>query len=103
VEIHAEDFKWAYVFPSRYRDAGQNHSSKMANKTFQSVRKYRYLGTVVKILNSICGKIDSRLNSGEACCYSVQNLLFYNIPSKNVNIKLYRRIVLPIVLYWCEI
>jgi hypothetical protein len=33
----------------------------------------------------------------------VQNLLSYSLLSKNVKIKIYRTIILPVVLYGCEI
>ena len=38
-----------------------------------------------------------------ACCYSVQNLLSCRLLSKNVKINIYRTIILPVVLYGCEI
>jgi hypothetical protein len=34
--------------------------------------------------------------------HSVQNLLSSSLPSKNVKIKIYRTIILPVALYWCE-
>ena len=37
-----------------------------------------------------------------ACYYSVQNLLFSSLLSKTLNIKIYRTIILPVVLYGCE-
>ena len=36
------------------------------------------------------------------CYHSVQNLLYSNLLSKNVKIKIYRTIILPVVLYGCE-
>jgi hypothetical protein len=42
------------------------------------------------------------LNSGNACCHSVQNLLSSWLLSKIVKIKLYKIITLPVVLYGCE-
>ena len=39
---------------------------------------------------------------GNACCYSVQNLLSSRLLSKNLKIKIYRTIILPVVLYGCE-
>ena len=39
---------------------------------------------------------------GNACYYSVQNLLSFSLLSKNLNIKIYRTIILPVVLYGCE-
>jgi hypothetical protein len=42
------------------------------------------------------------LNSGNACYYSVQNLLSSRLLSKNLKIRIYKTIVLPLVLYGCE-
>ena len=52
--------------------------------------------------NSIQEEIKSRLKSGNACYHSVQNLLSPSLLSKNLNIKIYRTIILPVVLYGCE-
>jgi hypothetical protein len=43
-----------------------------------------------------------RLNSGNACYPSVQNLLFSRLLSKNVYINIYKTIILPVILYGCE-
>ena len=40
--------------------------------------------------------------SGSACYHSVQNLLSSRLLSKNLKIKIYRTIILPVVLYGCE-
>ena len=37
-----------------------------------------------------------------ACYHSVQNLLSFRLLSKNLKIKIYRTIILPVVLYGCE-
>jgi len=42
------------------------------------------------------------LKSGNACCYSVQNLLSSSLLSRNLNIKINRTISLPDLLYGCE-
>jgi len=39
---------------------------------------------------------------GNACYYSVQHLLSSRVLSKNLNFKIYRTIILPVVLYGCE-
>jgi hypothetical protein len=44
----------------------------------------------------------SRLNSGNACYYSVQNLLFSLLISKNLKIKIYKTVIFPVLLYGCE-
>ena len=48
-----------------------------------------------------CNSCNS-LKSGNACYYSVQNLLSSRLLSKNLKIKIYRTIILPVVLYGCE-
>jgi len=52
--------------------------------------------------NSIQKEIKNRLKSGNACYLSVQNLLPYSLLSKNIKIKIYRTIILPVVMYGCE-
>ena len=59
------------------------------------------MGTTVTNQNSIHEEIKSRLESGNAYYHSVQSLLSSSLLSKNVNIKTYRTIILP-VLYGCE-
>ena len=51
---------------------------------------------------SIEEEIKSRLKLGNACYYSVQNLLSSRLLSKNLKTKIYRTIILPVVLYGCE-
>jgi hypothetical protein len=45
-----------------------------------------------------------RLNSGNVCYHSVQNLLSSCLLSKNVQIRIYeyKTMILPVVLYRCE-
>jgi len=63
---------------------------------------FRYLGTALTNQNSIAEEIKSRLRSGNACHHLVQNLLSSRMPSRNLKIKRYRTIILPVVLYGCE-
>ena len=58
--------------------------------------------TLAQLENSIPEEIKSRLRSGNACYRSVQNLLSSRLLSKNLKIKIYRTIILPVVLYGCE-
>jgi len=52
--------------------------------------------------NCIQEEMKSRLNSGNACSHSVQNVLCFGLISKNTKIKIYRTIILPVVLCGCE-
>jgi len=59
------------------------------------------LRTTLTNQNSIAEEIKSRLRSGYAYYHSVQNLLSSRLLSKNLKIKIYRTIILPVVLYGC--
>jgi len=66
------------------------------------VEELKYFGTTVTYQNSIQEEIKSRLNTGNACYYSVQNLLSSSLLSKNLKIKTYGTVILPAVFYGCE-
>jgi hypothetical protein len=46
--------------------------------------------------------IRSRLNLGNTCYRSVQSLLSSRLLSRNVKVKIYKNIILPVILYGCE-
>jgi hypothetical protein len=52
--------------------------------------------------NLIQEEINMRLNSENACYHSVQNILSSRLLSKNIKIRIYKTIILPVVLYGCE-
>jgi hypothetical protein len=53
--------------------------------------------------NSFQEEIKSRLKSGSACYDLMQNLLSSSLLSKNIMIRIYRTIILPMVLCGCEL
>ena len=87
---------------SRDQNAGRIHSVRIDNSTFERVEEFKYLGTNLTNQNSIVEEIKSRLRSGNACYYSVENLLSCRLLSKNLKIKIYITIILLVVLYGCE-
>jgi hypothetical protein len=84
---------------SQDQNAGQTHSMKIHNSSFERVDE---LGTTLINQNLIQEEIKSRLKSGNACYHSVQNLMSSSLLSQNLKIKIYRTIILPLVLYGCE-
>jgi UDP-galactopyranose mutase len=87
---------------SRDYNAEQSHSMKTDNSYFDRVEDFKYLGTNFTNQNSIQEEIKSTLKSGNACYHSVQNLLSSSLLNKYTKIKIYRTIILPVVLYGCE-
>jgi hypothetical protein len=67
------------------------------------VEKFEYLGMTLTNQNDFHDEIKSRLNLGNACYYSVQNLLSSRLISKNLKTEIYKTVILPFVLYGCEI
>ena len=67
---------------SRDQNAGRIHSMKIDNSSIDRVEEFKYLGTTLTNLNSMQEEIKSRLKSGNACYYSVQNLLSSRLLSK---------------------
>jgi hypothetical protein len=99
LEINVEKTK--YMLVSRHQNVGQNRDIKIPNRSFENVSQFKYLGTTVTNQNLIQEEIKRRLNSGNACYHLVQNLLSSRL-SKNLKIRIYKTIILPLVLYGCE-
>jgi hypothetical protein len=72
-EINVEKIK--YMLLSRHQNAGQNRDVKTANRSFENVSQFKYLGTTVTNQNMIQKEIKKSLNSGNDCCYKIQYLL----------------------------
>jgi hypothetical protein len=79
----------------------QNQNIKIANRSFENVAQFKYLRMTVTNQNLIQERIKKRLNSGNACYYSVQNLLSLRLFT-NIQIRIYTTIILPVVLYGCD-
>jgi hypothetical protein len=73
LELHVE--KTRYMLLSCQKNVGQNQDIKIANRSFENVSQFKYLGTIITNLNLIQEEIKRRLDSGNACYYLVQNLL----------------------------
>jgi hypothetical protein len=100
MEVNPEKTKCILV--SRCQKTGQRQIIKIANRPFEDVAKFKYLGTTLTDQNYIHEEIKSRLNSGNACYHSVQSCLSSRLLSRNVEVKIYKNIILPVVLYGCE-
>jgi hypothetical protein len=77
LEINAEKAK--YMIMSHHQNSGQNQNIRTANELFENVEKFKYLGMTLTNQNDIHDELKSRLNSGNVCNHSVQNLLFSHL------------------------
>ncbi|KAJ4448531.1 hypothetical protein ANN_10549 [Periplaneta americana] len=64
--------------------------------------KFKYLGATVTNMNDTREEIKHRINMGNACYYSVEKLLPSSLLSKNLKVRIYKTVILSVVLYGCE-
>jgi hypothetical protein len=81
----------------RDQNAGRSHSIEIDNSPFERVEEFKYLGTTVTNQSSIQEEGKSRLKSGNACYHSAKNLVYSILLIKNLKIKIYTTIILPVV------
>jgi len=75
LELNADKPKYTRMVMPRDQNVGRSHNIKIDNGSFQTAEEVKYLGTALTNQNFIQEEINSRLKSGNACYYSVQNLL----------------------------
>jgi len=75
---------------------------KKLRRSFQSLEQLKYSGIALTNQNSVQEEIKTRVKSGNVSYHSVQYLLSSSLLSKNIKIKTYRIVILPVVLYGCE-
>jgi hypothetical protein len=100
LEINIEKTKYMLLY--HHQNAGQNRDIEIANRSFENVSQFKYLGTIVTNQNLIQEEIKRRLSSGNACYHSVQSLLSSRLLSKSLKMRIYKTIILPVILYGCE-
>jgi ribosomal protein S2 len=54
LEVNAEKTK--YMLLSHHQNSGQNHDKKIANRSFENMAQFKYLGTTVTNINFIQDK-----------------------------------------------
>jgi hypothetical protein len=76
------------MFMSCHQTAGQSNYIRVANISFERVAKFKHLGATLTDHSCIHEEIRSRLNLGNACFHTVQNLLSSCPLFRNVKIKI---------------
>jgi len=99
LEVNADTTK--HMVMSRDTNPGRNHSIKIDNNSFERVEEFKYLGKIrIKI---VFGK-KLRADGSYGMLHIFRCRMFFSssLLSKNIEIKIYRSIILPVVLYWRE-
>ncbi|KAJ4431157.1 hypothetical protein ANN_19752 [Periplaneta americana] len=100
LEVNPEKTK--YMIMSRDQNIVRNGTIKIGDLSFEEVEKLKYLGATVTNINDTLEKIKRRINMGNACYYSVEKLLSSSLLSKNLKVRIYKTVILPVVLFGCE-
>ncbi|KAJ4431875.1 hypothetical protein ANN_20481 [Periplaneta americana] len=100
LEVNPEKTK--YMIMSRDQNIVRNGNIKIGDLSFEEVEKFKYLGATVTNINDTREEIKRRINMGNACYYSVEKLLSSSLLSKNLKVRIYKTVILPVVLYGCE-
>ena len=86
LEVNTDKTK--YMVTSRDQNAGRSQNMRTENRSFERVGEFKYLGTTLTNQSSIQEEIKSRLNSQNACYYSVQNFLSSGLLSRYLKINI---------------
>ncbi|KAJ4433744.1 hypothetical protein ANN_16055 [Periplaneta americana] len=87
---------------SRDENIVRNGNIKIGNLSFEEVENFKYLGATVTNVNDTREGIKQRINKGNACYNSVEKVLSSSLLSKNLKVRIYKTVILPVVLYGCE-
>jgi hypothetical protein len=81
--VNVEKAKYTLLLVDQ--NAGQNRDKSTEMRSFENVAQFKRLETTVQ--NLIPKEFKGRLNCGNACYNSVQNLLSSRLLSKNVRVR----------------
>jgi hypothetical protein len=76
------------MLPSHHQSTRENDDINVANRSFENVAQFKYLGMPVTTQNFIQEEIKRRMNLGNLSHQSVHNLLFSHVLSKSLKIML---------------
>jgi hypothetical protein len=84
------------------RRHAQKQQMNIGNMSFEDAAKFKHFHNSTNSQNYMHEQIMSRLNSGNVCYHSVHSLLSSRLMYRNVKVKIYKTVILPVILYGCE-
>ena len=97
LEVNADKTK--YMVMSRDQKAGRSHSIENDDSSYEMLED---CGCGNNLKEWKFCEIKSRLNSKNTCSHWVQNIFSSHLLAKNMEIMVYRTIILPVVWCGCE-
>ena len=86
-----------------HQNVVQNQNIVIEDLSFEEkVQKLKYLGVTLTNTNDIREEIKRRINTGNACDYSLEKILSVHLLSKKLKVNTYKTIILAVVVYGCE-
>jgi hypothetical protein len=104
VGLEFSEEKTKYMLVDRLGEELDVSDLEVDNMIFEKVSIFKYLGGLLEDRKDmgIGAEIKQRLNSGNACFYALNKLLKSRDLSRNTKLRIYKTIILPVVLYGCE-
>ncbi|KAJ4447973.1 hypothetical protein ANN_09983 [Periplaneta americana] len=102
IGLEANPKKTKYMIMSRDQNIVRNRNIKTGDLSFEEVKKFKYLGEIVTDIINTREEIKRRINVGNLCYYSVEKLLSSSLLSKDLKVRIYKTVILPVVLYGYE-
>ena len=97
--VNLSSFRLMYMLSSS-RYVRRINSQIMADKyTFDTVKEFIYLGSVISLKNTVCLEINSRITLANRCCYGLNGQLSNRDLSRTTKLILYRSLILSALLY----
>ncbi|KAJ4434369.1 hypothetical protein ANN_22928 [Periplaneta americana] len=93
LEVNPEKTKCMVM--SRDENILRNGNIKIGDLSFEYVEKFKYIGAAVTNINDTREEIKRRINMENAC-------IVISLLSKNLKVRIYKTVLLPVVLIGCE-
>jgi hypothetical protein len=94
--------KTNYMVLSRDNNAGRSHNIKIDNSSFEMVKMFRYFWNNLKKSKFSSGRNGEQIDVRECLLSFGAESFFFQFAIRNLKIKLYRSVMLPVLLYGCK-
>jgi hypothetical protein len=103
VGLRINEEKTEYMVVSwRNRNLVQEELIEMEEYKFRRVDQFKYLGSIITQDNDIKTEISMRLQSANKCFFGLSKIFRSRAISKNLKVRMYLTLLMPIVLYGAE-